>query len=295
MAISQSVVEEETKWVTANGYEFYTRLFKSVVQPPKATLLLMHALGDRVDNYTEMAQYFAHVGIQFFGFDQRGFGKSGSKAGDLGDNGGVDSVVKDIAAMNRLAMIDGVKHFMLGISMGGMYVLNYCLLYNQDGHIAGIISDAPALKTLGVLIPSNEEVKSCEEDSASRKIKKTCGFKPETLFNNKAIVERWERDDLSLNYSALGTLVDIHTVGPRIAARASDFITPVLLAHADGDSITDPNATRKFFADLPDSLDKKLKIIENCPFHVITGVVGHELELVDEYTQWILSRVERDS
>ncbi|ORX72655.1 hypothetical protein DL89DRAFT_264866 [Linderina pennispora] len=192
-----------------------------------------------------MAQYFAHVGIQFFGFDQRGFGKSGSKAGDLGDNGGVDNVVKDIAAMNRLAMIDGVKHFMFGISMGGMHVLNYCLVHNQDGHIAGIISDAPALENSGLLVPSDEE----------------------TLFNNQAIVEQWERDDLCLNYSTLGTLVDMYTVGPRITARASDFITP-------------------FFAGLPDSLDKKLKIIENCPFH---------LELADEYTQWILSRVERDS
>ncbi|KAJ1951119.1 hypothetical protein EC988_004140, partial [Linderina pennispora] len=169
MTITEQIIEEETKWVTVNGYQFYTRLFKSAVQPPKATLLFMHGLGDQVDNYEILAPYLARAGIQFFGFDQRGFGRSGSKAGDLGDNGGMENVVRDIAAMNSLAMIDGVKHFMFGISMGGMHILNYCLLYNQDRHIAGIISQVPGLKVLGLLVPSDEDVKSCEEDSANRK------------------------------------------------------------------------------------------------------------------------------
>ncbi|KAJ1944917.1 hypothetical protein FBU59_002464 [Linderina macrospora] len=292
MTISHPVVKDEIKWTTVNGYEFYTRLFLSVVQPPKATVLLLHGFGDRVDYYELMAQLFARSGIQVFGFDQRGFGLSGEKAGDMGNNHGIPTVVKDIAAMNKLAMADGVPHFIYGNSMGGMNALNYCLLHSNDDRIAGVIVQSPALRTFGAILPSASEVKSCEDDDANRLVMKSIEIDPNYYHDNQEMLNLVVAAGINVNDSALGTLVDMHNVGQSIIARAPHFTTPVLLTHGDGDLITDSSATQEFFDNLPGDHDKTLRMLDNCPYHVIHYLVEHGAELQHDYMLWILSRVE---
>ncbi|KAJ1950959.1 hypothetical protein FBU59_000432 [Linderina macrospora] len=290
MTILHPIVKDEAKWIPVNDYEFYTRLFLSVVQPPKATVLFLHGLGGRIDNHVEMARLFARNGIQVFGFDQRGFGLSGEKAGDMGNSHGIPTVVKDIAAMNKLAMVKGVPHFIYGISMGGTNALNYCLLHSSDSRIAGVIAESPGLRALGMLVPSPSEIKSCEDDDANRLIMKAVKIDLNTLHNNQEILNLMAAAGINIPDSALGTLVDIYTLGQSVIARAPHFTTPVLLIHGAGDPITDSNATQEFFYGLPGNHDKSLKILDNCPYHVIHRVVEHEAEIQEGYMQWILSR-----
>ena len=49
---------------------------------------MVHGFGEHITRYDRMFQYLAEHGIQSYAFDQRGFGQSGQKAGDFGNNHG---------------------------------------------------------------------------------------------------------------------------------------------------------------------------------------------------------------
>ena len=56
-----------------NGKIFIIRTEPTEV---KATLILVHGLGEHIERYTPFVEYLAGFGIQTIGFDQRGFGRS---------------------------------------------------------------------------------------------------------------------------------------------------------------------------------------------------------------------------
>ncbi|KAI8323058.1 hypothetical protein GQ54DRAFT_303620 [Martensiomyces pterosporus] len=282
-------VEEVTEWLTNDGREFYTHLYKAATQPPVATLVLVHGLGEHVDRYESIARTFARNGIQVLGFDQRGFGKTGRRHNRLGDSEGSSAVADDIAFMTKQVSVDGVPHFLFGHSMGGLNALNYCLERNSDGHVRGVIASAPAIipgkatrAPNFVVAILNQVVKIVPS------VQKSTGITTDILTNNQSELDKFNASVDNISHSTLGTLADILQTGKNVAKKAPQFSTPVYLAHADGDCATDYRGTRQFFDNLPEGLDKEYNEISNHPFHEIHFQDDLGFDLIDTYQQWIL-------
>ncbi|KAJ1932531.1 hypothetical protein FBU59_006339 [Linderina macrospora] len=287
-----ATVEETTEWVSENGHEFYTHLYKSTVQPPKATVTFVHGLSEHTDRYEDLARYFARAGIQVIGFDQRGFGRTGQKDGKLGHNQGIQNVLDDLAAMNKRVSVDGVPHFLFGHSMGGFISLKFCSERNKDGHVKGVVSSAPALRPGKTTQPPKiVEIILKQIVKVAPSIKKESGIDVEHLTDNQAELDKFNASPLNLSYCSLGTMADIYFGGLKLIKEAGSFSTPVYLIHADGDMATDCEGTQEFFGKLSQDLDKHFEHVKGCKYHEIHFQEDLDIDLPKTYTQWILQRI----
>ncbi|KAJ1868125.1 hypothetical protein LPJ78_000425 [Coemansia sp. RSA 989] len=286
-------IEEETEWVEHEGRHLYTHLYRSS-QPLKATLTIVHGMGEHIERYSEIARTFARAGIQCMGFDQRGFGKTGRRSnnGRLGDNEGLEVVCRDIAFINNRVRVADKPHFLFGHSMGGLNVLNYTLHHNQDRHIQGVIASAPALLPGPTLMPPRFVVSLLHQVARFvPSVQKSTGIGPEMLTSNVEERERIQADMLMIGHCALRTLSTVLNRGPQVIAAAAEFYTPVFLTHARGDKATDSRGTASFVANLPQSLDKKYKEVE-CDFHEMHFEEDIGPAIIEEYKQWIIDHVQ---
>ncbi|KAJ2851473.1 hypothetical protein IWW36_001112 [Coemansia brasiliensis] len=287
-------IEEETEWIEHEGRHLYTHLYRSAEQPPRATLTLVHGMGEHIERYSGIARTFARAGIQCMGFDQRGFGKTGRRKnnGRLGDNEGLEAVCRDISFINNRVMEADKPHFLFGHSMGGLNVLNYTLHHNQDKHVRGVIASAPALLPGPSLLPPRFVVSLLHQVARLiPSVQKSTGIGPEMLTSNLSERERIQADVLIIGHCALRTLSSVLSQGPQVIAAGAEFQTPVFLTHARGDKATYYQGTASFFANLPESLDKQYKEVE-CDFHEMHFEEDIGPSLIEEYKQWIIDHIQ---
>ncbi|KAI5458400.1 Alpha/Beta hydrolase protein [Mariannaea sp. PMI_226] len=106
----------------AKNVSLYTKTW-TPAGPVKAKLILVHGFSDHIAWYTDMARDLASHGIQTFGFDQRGWGRSVKNPKDKGLTGPTSQVVEDIAAFIESKLPSTEPVFVMGHSMGGGEVL----------------------------------------------------------------------------------------------------------------------------------------------------------------------------
>ncbi|KAJ1955285.1 hypothetical protein GGI12_005596 [Dipsacomyces acuminosporus] len=284
-------VEEVIEWVKSSGYEVYTHLYKAATQPPVATAVMVHGIGEHTDRYEALARSFAKSGIQVLGFDQYGFGRTGHRSGQMGDNGGPQCVIDDIALANSIVSIPGIPHFLFGHSMGGLNVLRYCLERNSDSHVKGAVVSAPAISPAKALIPPKPVVFLLKQIAKiAPRVTKESGISSHVLTSNQEEIEKFKDSQYNISQSSLRTLDTIVSGGGEVAKRAAEFTTPLFLVHSEDDQVTDCTSTCKFYRDLPDSLDKELKEIKGCKYHEIHFEEDLGFDLFGTYQDWILQR-----
>ncbi|KAF5011936.1 hypothetical protein FDECE_1975 [Fusarium decemcellulare] len=114
--------------------------------PVRAKVVFVHGFSDHINWHNEVFRILASKGIQVFGFDQRGWGRSVKKPSDKGQTGPTSQVVADIAAFLESKLPSDVPVFVLGHSMGGGEILTlaadpkYAELVSQ---VRGWILEAP--------------------------------------------------------------------------------------------------------------------------------------------------------
>ncbi|KAK9761362.1 hypothetical protein K7432_013795 [Basidiobolus ranarum] len=288
-------VSEKEEWHTHDGITFYTRLYE-VSPKPRATVTLVHGLGEHCDRYEEMGRYFGARGIQLFTFDQRGFGKTGYRSPPLGHTDGFDKVLKDVDYFVQKARYSdlSVPHFLFGHSMGGMIVLNYGAVYGSKSELAGIIASAPCIATgkdyaLGGFLSKVVGI------LGSIPLIKTLPVRPNIKAKDLSFNEQSNLDYVgsmyNLDYASINCVSDLDYYGKiLLTERHKNFLIPVLLAHGDADRITSCEATTQFYELL--EADKTLKIwpglaheahFEDC-----------KLEVLEYYTQWLEQKIQKD-
>ena len=108
---------------------------------PRAAVVIAHGVSEHADRYSHVAARLTHAGYAVYALDHRGHGRSGGKRAVI------DRMEHAVADLDTL--IDtvgsehpGVKHFLLGHSMGGGIALEYALHHQE--RIDGLILSAPA-------------------------------------------------------------------------------------------------------------------------------------------------------
>ena len=97
--------------------------------PPSALLLFIHGFSDHINAYNELFPILASRGIQTFGVDQRGWGRSvSSSPASRGLTGPTATVLADMSSIieTQLKKNQGkLPTFLMGHSMGGAQVLHW--------------------------------------------------------------------------------------------------------------------------------------------------------------------------
>lgn len=96
---------------------------------PKAVVQIAHGLGEHAKRYTPLAEALVKAGYAIYADDHRGHGKTGEKAGELGELGprGWDGTVEALATLTDIikSNLPDVPVFLLGHSWGSFLTQDY--------------------------------------------------------------------------------------------------------------------------------------------------------------------------
>lgn len=128
----------------------------------RAVVQISHGMIEHIGRYAEFASWLTEQGILVYGHDHLGHGRTAKGETDLGyfgDGDGAACVVKDIRRLTVYGKkrYPGVKHFLLGHSMGSFMVRRYLAVYSDgpDGVILlGTGAPAPATVFVGYSLAS---------------------------------------------------------------------------------------------------------------------------------------------
>ncbi|MDR1931991.1 MAG: alpha/beta hydrolase [Spirochaetales bacterium] len=109
---------------------------------PAASLLILHGMAEHIGRYRDFAGFLAAKGVEVYGFDLRGHGRTAELCGDAGFltlNRGWDALVKDIDVWIDFIREEnqGTPVFLLGHSLGSFLARSYASSYGQK--LSGLI------------------------------------------------------------------------------------------------------------------------------------------------------------
>ena len=274
----------ETSYSAHDGKKLYLQAW--MVESPKASMLLVHGLGEHSSRYVHLVEKLNGIGISVFSFDGRGHGKSAEGKPDAYFDSYQD-YLKDIDALfgKVKSYVPGVPSFLYGHSMGGGLVAAYALDYKPEA--AGVILSSPAIK---------------EDEGTSKLLMAVGGIMSKYFPRFKALkldaskisripskVEKYLNDPLVyLDPIPARTANELLVMMRYIQKRAVDFDLPLLLIHGSADGLTNPKGS-EMLAEKAKSKDKTLKIFPG-GYHELINDSDRE-EVLELICQWLKNRM----
>jgi alpha-beta hydrolase superfamily lysophospholipase len=284
MSTSEMTVTE-LSWKAPDGNKFYAVEWRPI--HPRASVVLVHGLGEHCRRYNHVAQAFCSNGIGVLGFDHRGHGRSEGKRGHIP---GMKRAMEDIDhfVQDAQTRFPGLPLFLYGHSMGGLMVLNFALTRRPS--LSGVVCTSPGLATGQPVAPFKLFLGNLLY-SLMPSFTMDNGLDVENLSHDPKVVEAYKKDHYvtPLVSSALG--LDIIRTGRWVEEHGEDFNLPLLLLQGTGDHVVSPEATRRFAARVPRDL------INYQEFKGLYHELHNEYEKADvlsQMTMWMETRVRAD-
>ncbi len=231
------------------------RLFLRCIEPQtaRASVLLVHGMGEHSSRYLHVAERLAQNGFRVCLFDLRGHGRSDGRRGHVENYA---QLLDDIAAVENEIARDGSPIFLYGHSLGGQLVINFVIDRKSAAH--GVIAASPWF----ALAFMPRAWKLWLAQLAVRiwpQFTQQTDVRPERLSRDQAFLQ--SMPDLELVHHTMSAHMYFELVRGAARARecAEKFNLPLLLIQGGDDPITSAAATRAFFekAKCP---DKTLRI-----------------------------------
>ncbi|WP_372755309.1 lysophospholipase [Labilibaculum sp.] len=266
-----------------------TRLFVQTWFPEKdckASICLVHGIGEHSSRYHEWAEQFAEQGFAIVSYDQRGHGLSEGKRGVISS---YDDFMQDIDVMLDYTnnLFPNATSFLYGHSMGGGEVLHH--LTNRKTNYLGVIStspwiisqEAPPKFLLPIIRAFNKVIPSFSI---------TTSFNAKLLSHDKQVWKKYEEDELIHHRISFRLFIDAYDAGCALLKNTKSLQKPLLLLHGNADEITDCHAS-KLFAD---------SVGNNCT-HIQYDKAYHELhhefckqQVFQDILSWINAQLEQN-
>jgi acylglycerol lipase len=214
---------------------------------PRAALLVVHGLKDHAQRYGELAGRLGALGVEVYGFDLRGHGRSGGARAWVGRFeeyiGDLEVVVGEVGRRSA-----GLPLYLFGHSLGGAIVTRYVL--ERSPRVAGIVLSAPALRrpaqVSAVAVGVTTLLSGIAPHAAVFRL-------PNRDFSrDPVVVEAMGTDPLiSQPPAPARTAAELLRTMEWIRSRESGFSVPVLALHGTMDRLTHPEGTREFIDRIP--------------------------------------------
>ncbi|CAJ0835609.1 6771_t:CDS:2, partial [Entrophospora sp. SA101] len=245
-----NLTEKPLEWFdTKDGIRLYTKTWKSVSEPPIATVVFSHGFGEHVNRYNHVFDKFQLKNIEVYAFDQRGFGQTGKKNKNLGITGGWKVAMADITEALIRKRRKGVPQFLFGHSMGGGIALNYACEGPERDNLAGIIASAP------LVLPSVQSKPAQPVVTIGSALSKVLpnltipvGMNAKYISRDPEEVQKYINDPLIHGAASLRSLNEMLQGTKSVLKEKNKNITgPIYICHGSDDPVTSPDASRQLF------------------------------------------------
>lgn len=244
---------EESTFQTAGNVSRYYQVWRPE-ETPRATLVIVHGLGEHGGRYMNVVNYLVPRGYVIYALDHLGHGRSPGQRGYIKDWSDFREGLRTLVQLAQ-SQEAGRPFFLFGHSMGGCITLDYVLHY-PDG-LTAVVASAPAIGQL-TLSPTRTFLARL-----SAKIKPDLSMDSNldtaAVSRDTAVVEAYRADPLVHDKGSPGAAVAFVDTAAWVMAHAADFQPPLLLIHGDADRLVRVEQSQKFFAQVKQP-DKKLII-----------------------------------
>ena len=272
---------QEFNWTTKEGTTIYAKRW--IPKQPKAVICLVHGLGEHINRYQHVADYFGNQGIAMIGNDHVGHGKTSGKRGHTPS---YDALLDEVETLIEKAKttFPNVPIFLYGHSMGGNIVLN--AVFRRKLAIQGAIATAPA-----ITLPKPPPKLLVAIGKLTRRfypsLQQPNGLNPNDISKNKTVVTTYINDPLVHDKISSELGLSLLDNGLWLIKEPKTTAIPLLLMHGQADNITSANGSQTFAKQTKG--DVTLKIWDGL-FHEIHNEM--EQLLVFEYAlEWMRGRM----
>ncbi|MGW8265160.1 MAG: alpha/beta hydrolase [Longimicrobiales bacterium] len=228
----------EGKIMAAEATELAWRIWEA--SEPRASVLLVHGLGEHSGRYRPLAEVLAAREISVFTFDLRGHGRS---QGERGDVSAFPRFLEDLLVMEEVmtAELPQSPRFLLGHSLGGLIALERLRTLGEG--FVGAVFSAPWLavaqpgwlrrfgRALGWLFP---------------RIPVPGGLGPSRLTRDPGVAEAWRNDPLIHTRVTGGLFREAERVQRELLRSGLASSTPLLFLVPTADRVVDAGVTLDF-------------------------------------------------
>jgi alpha-beta hydrolase superfamily lysophospholipase len=212
---------------------------------PRATVLLVHGLGEHAGRYDGLARLLNHWGFSVRGYDHYGHGHSGGVRGSLPHPHRLLDDLADLVESTRNRYPD-LPLVLVGHSLGGLVAAG--LVARGIVPVDGLVLSSPALaprlnpvqKLLLAVVPR-----------VAPNLTVSNGVDPQFLSHDPGVVEAYRKDPL-VHDRVSGRLARfISEEGQVVRSCAPQWLVPTLLLYGGGDRIVDPRGSDGFATRAP--------------------------------------------
>jgi alpha-beta hydrolase superfamily lysophospholipase len=249
-------VNETIEFLTmTDGFKLFARHWAPLKKADK-TIVCIHGLGGCSGCFKHVGVGLAARGIDVWSLDLRGFGNSKEDGIPRGDTKNFQRHMQDIdeAVHNIRSISNCKKFFLLGHSLGGLYVLWYGATYPQA--VDGLVLVAPSVEIKPIMTPE-ERAKFILAAASS----------PETMINTGRIFLISVSTEIAQYMSVTSSFSVRYFMGLRrflmqdnIFVNASKDKKSTLILQGDADEDALPVGAKRLFESIPTG-DKKLEVI----------------------------------
>ncbi|UCF60818.1 MAG: lysophospholipase [Anaerolineaceae bacterium] len=271
---------KQDQLIASDGVQLYWRAWEPDV-PARATVCLVHGLGEHSGRYEHVAAAFTGAGLAVHAIDLRGHGRS---EGPRGHTPGLAQWYDDIDLLLSRTNPEKAR-ILYGHSLGATLVLS-CGLHRPE-KLNGVLATGPALR-ISADVPAVKAFLGKVMAGVWPTFSQPSGLIAADLSQDPLIVQAYIDDPLVHDRVSSRLYVDMLAAGEEMLKRAADFHLPVFLIHAETDRLCDHTATEEFYATVG-SPDKTLHIWPAL-FHEVHNEPEKD-QVIREMVEWVLAHI----
>ena len=213
---------------------------------PRATVLLVHGLGEHAGRYDALARHLGAWGYAVRGYDHYGHGESSGPRGGLPWDTRLLDDLTDIVDATRARMPAGQPLVLLGHSMGGLVAARFVALGIRP--VDALVLSSPALDAgLGPV----QKLLLATLQRIAPNLRVGNGLDAHYLSHDASVVRAYQADPLCHDRISVRLARFIAEAGPATVARAAHWQVPTLLLWAGADRLVNPAGSRAFASAAP--------------------------------------------
>lgn len=275
------MMKKEFSWQSNSSLNIYAQEWEPEIES-RGSIALVHGLGEHINRYDHVANFFNRSGFGFVAFDLPGHGKSDGVRGHFKS---YDDVMNNIDRLieETKKRYPGKPCFLYGHSLGGNLVLYYALSRNPE--LAGVIATSPGLAA-DTPLPAWKTALGRIMYRIYPSFQMENGLDLDRLSRDPAIKAAYIADPLVHSKASARLGMDLFDHGQWILDNAEKFPLPLLLMQGSEDHLVNVKSTI--------ALSKR---VPNITFKMWEGSY-HELhnepnkaEVLDYMLNWINSRL----
>ena len=213
---------------------------------PRATVLLVHGLGEHAGRYDALARHLGAWGYAVRGYDHYGHGESSGPRGGLPWDTRLLDDLTDIVDATRARMPAGQPLVLLGHSMGGLVAARFVALGMRP--VDALVLSSPAFDA--GLAPAQKLLLATLQRIAPN-LRVGNGLDAHYLSHDASVVRTYLADPLCHDRISVRLARFIAEAGPATVARAAHWQVPTLLLWAGADRLVNPAGSRAFASAAP--------------------------------------------